>query len=423
MTVRGKRIATAGIALVSASAIAIAPTVQVPPRAAVPVVHLAAATSAKWGWPPAQQPNPAQQSKLAQQPQSPAQQSNALGALFSLDLGRFIVPPSAGQSFPAPPKVPGPAPAPTDFEFEDAIINTYHAIEPWVRYGFQVATYAVGWIPWVGWLSPQIMIFYNFGERIVESLVVNSADWLWGPLPFFTGLGNIARDSWNALVQLGIDQWNFWLPSLPPLPPFPFAANQTQAETLAAPSDQLVAPPNARPHPLRDALAALQHFLAGPDRVAPQDVDVKEEVDPQAVDPQQEVDPQQTVGVQEVRDEVGTRVKESALVDARGVAAPAIAEDGQQVQADLPRTDATPKLSRTSSSTRAPLTPLGTPKPFDRKSTPAAETSGSSNRPSNESVGVPNSPVGTSNDSVGTPHAPKNGSNGFNKHHVTGSPG
>jgi len=390
----GRKLATAGILLVSVSAIAIAPTVQVPPRPPVAAVRLAAATSIP----------------IAAQPLVP--QSNVLGALLRLDLGRFIIPPSAGQPFPTP-DLPGPSPTPTGFE--DAIKNTYLIIEPWVHYGFELAQYAVGWIPWVGWLAPQIDIFYHFGERIVRSIVFNSADWLWGPLPFLTGLGNVARDSWNALVQLGIDQWNFWLPSLPPLPPFPGAAQQTQAETLAAPSDQLTAGPTAGPHPLRDALAALHHFLAGPDRVAPQDVDVKEEVDPQAVDPQavdpqQEVDPQQTVGVQEVRDEVETRVKESALVDARGVAAPATAGDGQQVQADLPRTDATPKLSRT-------------PKPFDRKSTPAAETSGSSTRPSNESVGVPNSPVGTSNDSVGTPHAPKNGSNGFNKHHLTGSPG
>ena len=67
------------------------------------------------------------------------------------------------------------------------------------------------------------MIFYYFGERIVESLVVNSANWLWGPLPFLEGLGNIAEDSWDALVQLGRDQWNFWLPSLP-LPPLSGAA-------------------------------------------------------------------------------------------------------------------------------------------------------------------------------------------------------
>jgi hypothetical protein len=51
-----------------------------------------------------------------------------------------------------------------------AIKNIYNAAEPWVRYGFEVATYAVGWVPYVGWLSPQIMIFYNFGERIVRSI-------------------------------------------------------------------------------------------------------------------------------------------------------------------------------------------------------------------------------------------------------------
>ncbi len=114
-----------------------------------------------------------------------------------------------------------------DFEFEDLIIRSYHAIEYWVRYGFELATYAVGWIPWVGWLAPQIMIFYNLGENIVETLVENSANWLWGPLPFGEGLANIAEDSWNALLQFGREQWNFWLPPLPPLPGPPGTAQQT----------------------------------------------------------------------------------------------------------------------------------------------------------------------------------------------------
>ena len=30
----------------------------------------------------------------------------------------------------------------------------------------------------MGWLAPQINIFYNFGERIVRSIVFNIADWL-----------------------------------------------------------------------------------------------------------------------------------------------------------------------------------------------------------------------------------------------------
>ena len=183
----------------------------------------------------------------------PLAQTNAIGALLRLDLGRFIIPPSLGQPFPTP-QFPGPSPAPTDFA--GSIKSTYVAIEPWVHYGFQLAQYAVGWVPYVGWLSPQIDIFYHFGERIVRSLVFNSADWLWGPLPFAVGLGNIARDSWNSLVQLGIDQWNFWLPPLPPLPPFPFAAQQAQpqagAEALAgtlAPTVQQAAQGTAKLDP------------------------------------------------------------------------------------------------------------------------------------------------------------------------------
>jgi hypothetical protein len=395
MKVFGTKLATAGIALVSVGAIVAAPTVQAPPRP-VPAVHLAAATS-----PTVVQP--------------PAQQSNALGALSRLDLSRFIIPPSAGQPLPTPPQIPGPSPAPTDFEFEDAIINTYHAIEPWVRYGFELATWGVGWIPWVGWLSPQIMIFYNFGERIVESLVVNSANWLWGPLPFLEGLGNVAEDSWNALVQLGIDEWNFWLP---PLPPLPFGAQQAQAQLAAAetltPADQQVAPPTVRPHPLRDAFAALRRLLAGPDPVAPQNVDLQEKVDPQ-----EKVD---------IQEEVDLHVNEPALVDVQRVATRANPGDDLQVPRNPDETKTnppagTPNLSGTKSDiTSPPLSPLGKPKPFGKKPKPAAETSNPSTRPSKESVGASNSPVGTSNESVGTPDPPKNRFNGTNKHRLTGSP-
>ncbi|AFM17012.1 hypothetical protein Mycch_2235 [Mycolicibacterium chubuense NBB4] len=259
ITVCGKNLATVGIALATASAIAIAPTIEPPPRP-VPAVHLTVASS-----------------PIAVTPQ--AQESNVLGALLHLNLSEFIVPPSAGQ--PVPSRPTAPTPVSTGFEFEDAIINTYHAIEPWVRYGFEVATYAVGWIPYVGWLSPQIMIFYNFGERIVESLVVNSANWLWGPLPFGEGLANVARDSWNALVQLGIDEWNFWLP---PLPPLPFTTRQTQAQLtsaeVAAAADQPMAGAAGRPHPWRDVLgAALGRLLPGSHSLAPQNANLQRGID------------------------------------------------------------------------------------------------------------------------------------------------
>jgi hypothetical protein len=79
------------------------------------------------------------------------------------------------------------------------------------RYGFDLAAYAVGWVPYVGWLAPQITIFYNFGERIARSITYNTAYWLDGNISFGQGLANVGVDTVNAVIQLGIDQWNFWL--------------------------------------------------------------------------------------------------------------------------------------------------------------------------------------------------------------------
>ena len=71
----------------------------------------------------------------------------------------------------------------------------------------------------------QIPIFYNFGERIARSITFNIAFWLDGDISFGQGLVNVGVDTVNAFIQLGIDQWNFWLWPLPPLPPiFPVIA-------------------------------------------------------------------------------------------------------------------------------------------------------------------------------------------------------
>lgn len=86
-------------------------------------------------------------------------------------LQRIAVPPSAGQPFPTPQFPPVVAPT----SIGSSIIGVYNAVEPWVRYGSDLAAYAVGWIPYVGWLAPQITIFYNFGERIARSITYNIA--------------------------------------------------------------------------------------------------------------------------------------------------------------------------------------------------------------------------------------------------------
>lgn len=150
-----------------------------------------------------------------------AAQPTALPNLLVDWFERIVIPPSAGQPIPQPdfPPVVGGT------SIGSAIINTYNAIEPWVQYGFELATYAVGWVPYVGWLSGQIMIFYFFGERITRSIAYNVAYWLDGNISFGQGLINVAIDTINSFIQLGIDQWNFWLPPLPPLPPFPWLPN------------------------------------------------------------------------------------------------------------------------------------------------------------------------------------------------------
>ena len=190
MTISARSVLMAGLATVTASAVLIAPSVQ-PLPAPKPAIQLAAAV-----------------------------QPTAQPADYFSQLAEWWQPifwPSAGQPVPPPPNEPFPTPQSIASGFE----NGYHAIEPWVQYGFEVATYAVGWIPYVGWLSGQIMIFYNFGERIVHAIAHNTLDWLDGDGSFLQNLGEGIRWSIDALIQLGIDEWNYFLPPLPPLPPIP----------------------------------------------------------------------------------------------------------------------------------------------------------------------------------------------------------
>ncbi len=147
--------------------------------------------------------------------------------ILALIVQHYVVPPSAGQPFPTPQFPPVVAPT----SIGSSIIWVYNAVEPWAQWIADVAAYAVGWIPYVGWLAPQIPIFYNFGERIARSITYNIANWLDGNISFGQGLVNVGVDTVNAFIQLGIDQWNFWLWPLPPLPPiFPGATAAATAE-------------------------------------------------------------------------------------------------------------------------------------------------------------------------------------------------
>jgi len=126
---------------------------------------------------------------------------------------------------------------------QDAIINAYNLVIPWVNYGVNLAQYAVGWIPVAGIFAPQIGIFYyNLIEPILTSAVYNVAYVIGGSLGLVQGVSNVINDSINAGIGFVNAEINWALSFLPPFPPLPLAAAQTTvfktAEVTAAPATE-----------------------------------------------------------------------------------------------------------------------------------------------------------------------------------------
>jgi hypothetical protein len=106
-----------------------------------------------------------------------------------------------------------------------AIENAYLVIEPYVAYGFQVAAYAAGWIPYVGWIvGQQIYFFYDLIEPMVQAGLFNTIDWLSGSISFAQGWSNFWDVTTASINQFINSEFNWifgtLLPPLPPLPPF-----------------------------------------------------------------------------------------------------------------------------------------------------------------------------------------------------------
>lgn len=131
----------------------------------------------------------------------------------------------AAPGAPALGLAPAAAAQPTAIAIAPNLANTidqiYVTVEPWVRYGFQLGAYALGWVPWVGgWAGGLLMDGYNFGQSLVASGVFNFTDWLRGDGGFIQNLADFGVDAARAVVKLGIDIINTFIP-LPPLPPLP----------------------------------------------------------------------------------------------------------------------------------------------------------------------------------------------------------
>ncbi|MCV7301506.1 hypothetical protein H7J93_17950 [Mycobacterium barrassiae] len=231
------------VTMLTVTSTALYPIRPAPAPSPEPTVRLARAFQPTLPTPPPPGGNVGENSaQLLIAPPSPTAYLTAtdLPGLLVQWIERIIIPPSASAPFPSPTferTVVGNS-------IDSVVKNVYNAVEPWVEWGFDVAAYAVGWIPYVGWLAPQIEIFYNFGERIVRSITFNIADWLGGNISFWDGLVNVVVDTINSFIFLANDQLAFWLPPLPPIPPIgPFAAEAPEAGLMRMSSFDESTPP------------------------------------------------------------------------------------------------------------------------------------------------------------------------------------
>ncbi|MDT5361722.1 MAG: hypothetical protein QOC69_3484 [Mycobacterium sp.] len=124
---------------------------------------------------------------------------------------------------------------------QDAIINGYNLVIPWVDYGVNLAPYAVGWIPVASFFAPQIGIFYyDLIRPIVTSAVFNLAYFIGGNVGLVPeGVSNVINDSINAGIGFVNAEINWALSFLPPLRPFPLdAARTTTLKTAESPKGE-----------------------------------------------------------------------------------------------------------------------------------------------------------------------------------------
>lgn len=162
------------------------------------------------------------------------------------------------------------APAPLNAA-SDAITAAYQFIQYWVDYGVQLTNYVLGFVPGGYLIASQVnIIYYNLVRPISDSVVYGLINPVvndpLNPASYVNGLITVGQTSINALINTGIQEFNYffgWL--IPPLPPLPLAATESsvpETTQLAATSsaDSEVAPEEATaqvtPSAQRHAMAA-----------------------------------------------------------------------------------------------------------------------------------------------------------------------
>jgi hypothetical protein len=100
----------------------------------------------------------------------------------------------------------------------DTIINAYNFLEPWVAYGFELADWALGFVPGVWWVSPAVDLAYFTAEPIVQSLVYSFAFLIDGQPEL---IGPTLQTGVNEAATNFVIYSFYWFTSLVPLPPVP----------------------------------------------------------------------------------------------------------------------------------------------------------------------------------------------------------
>jgi hypothetical protein len=135
----------------------------------------------------------------------------------SLDLTATVSPLIQPLVPAAAAAVPGPTAAATGSP-GDTIINAYNYLEPWVAYGFELADWALGFVPGVWWVSPAVDLAYFTAEPIVQSLVYSFAFLIDGQAEL---IGPTLQTGVNEAAANFVTYAFYWFTSLVPLPPFP----------------------------------------------------------------------------------------------------------------------------------------------------------------------------------------------------------
>ncbi|MGB8405839.1 MAG: hypothetical protein WCE30_17390 [Mycobacterium sp.] len=206
---------------------------------------------------------------------------------------------------------------------QNAIINGYNTILPWINWGVSTAQWAVGWVPWVGWVaSAQIGIFYySLISPLITSGVYNTAYVIGGTIGLGAGISNFLNDTGNAIRGFAQAEVNWALSFLPPLPPLPFAATKAAAAKPTA-ATKTKAP-----------LAASATKGAAPATTAPKSTtDVKTNTDPKTTTDVKTATDTKTADTQ-TTDTQTTKAKKQPKATAK----PATAATGSSQSSDDPQ--------------------------------------------------------------------------------------